>query len=310
MKEKFGLLLLAMMLSVSAPALATWTAPVPVTEVNIQPGEDWSPFLSFDGLSLYFSRVRTDDFYYGRIYEATRSEPTGPFTSVREISELNRSDTHVLAPWVSPDNLRMYYQTQESARWSLRMSERASVDDPWPTGTSIDELNSLGTLLQVPRLTPDELTIFFGARDMSGGEGGQDIWMATRTDRNSPFENVVNLREINTAAHEVSSFPSTDGLMLYFASDRNGDVQLFKASRESTSDPFGVAEHLSLFDLPGGHSNFPAISADGTALYFMGQSAGASTRDIYVSYIPEPATLLLLGLGAMVLRARKPRKTP
>lgn len=301
--------LLAAALGLSAPALATWTIPVPVAEINIDPGEDWSPFLSFDGLSLYFSRVAMPDSYYGRIYQATRDVPSGPFTSVKEISELNQAANHVLAPWVSPDNLRMYYHTEEATEWHIRVSERASVDSPWPQGVVLSELNALGNYIQVPRLTPDELTIFFNASDIPDRVGQHDIWMATRPEKNAPFGDMTNLALVNSAFHDVHPFVSPDGLELYFSSDRNGPFQLFRATRDSLGSLFGNVEHLSFFDVPGGHSNFPCLSSDGMVFYFMAQTGGRSTRDIYVSYIPEPATVVLLGLGAAMLWNKRSQGT-
>jgi len=304
--------LLLAILSLTGQVLGTWTTPVPLTEVNVTPGEDWTPFLSFDGLTLYTSRVRTSSFYHGRIYKATREQPSGPFTSVTEISELNRPDSHVLAPWVSPDNLRMYYYTEESSGWRLRFSERASVDDPWPQGTSIIELNEFARYNQTPKLTEDELTIFFGSYGpggVVGGSGSLDIWMATRPERNLPFSDIKNLEEINTEWSEISPSPTPDGLELYFTSNRNGAFQIFKASRESATDPFSNVEHLSFLDIPGGHSAHPFLSSDGTAIYFRGQPGPQSSRDIYVSYIPEPAAFALLGLGAVMLRIKRSRHT-
>jgi len=144
-----------------------WTEPVPLMEVNSELAKELTPFLSFDGLTLYFTRVRSDTFYYGRIFEATREQPYGPFTSVKEIDgTLNSSPGHVISPWVSPDNLRMYYYTESSARWELKVTERASDNSPWPIGTNISELNMLSKLHQTPRLTADELTIVFSSYNM------------------------------------------------------------------------------------------------------------------------------------------------
>ena len=266
-------------------SLAEWTEPVPVTEVNTE-YQEWTPFLSFDGLSLYFARVRTDISFYGRIYEATREKPYGPFTSVSEV--LSTSGQHVLTPWVSPDNLRMYYHAEipSQYQWLLKVSERASVNDPWPQGTDISELNQLGMLLQTPTLTADELIIFFASPDIPG-EGGYDIWMATRPDRNSPFDEVTNLTEINTYDNEGCPSISPDGLTLLFHSNRNGTYQIFRVTRQSLIEPFGNIEHLSALDTPDGLSVHPSISSDGSALHFMSQLGDdRSTRDIYVSYDP------------------------
>jgi hypothetical protein len=295
MKTK-TIFVVAVLLALCRPTLAEWTEPVPVTEVNTEYA-DWTPFLSFDGLTLYFARVRTDTFYYGRIFEATRQQPFGPFTSVNEV--LKSSYQHVFAPWVSPDNLRMYYFAQKDSPslWQLKFSERASVNDPWPQGTNISELNQLGKVYK-PALTADELIIVFNSYDIAGGQGGYDIWMATRPDRYSPFGAVRNLAEINTASNDGDPFISPDGLMLYFQSNRNGFGQLFRATRQSLSEPLGNVEHLSIFDTPGGHSGHPCISSDGSTLYFIRQIGDdKSTGDIYVSYwIVDPYDVAVTGI--------------
>ena len=265
-------------------SLAAWTEPVPVTEVNTE-YEEMPPFLSFDGLSLYFSRVRTDTFYHARIFEARRENAYGPFTSVNEV--LSSSYQHFFAPWVSPDNLRMYYfaQTINPILWQIKVSERASVNEPWPQGTDISELNALGRV-HAPTLTADELIIFFDSPDIPG-EGGYDIWMATRPNIGSPFDEVTNLTEINTTANDGGPYVTPDGLTLLFHSNRNGSYQIFRATRQSLSEPFGNVEHLPAFDTPGGLSCHPSLSSDSSALYFIRQFGDdRATRDIYVSYDP------------------------
>jgi len=262
-----------------------WTEPVPLAEVNSDLAEDWSPQLSPDGLTLYFARVRSDTSYYGRIFQARREVPFGPFTGVEEVAgDLNASDAHVVLPWVSPDGLRMYYCWQQYGRFQLKRSERESVEAPWPAGESLAELNELGTRLQTPRLTPDERVIFFDAQDIPGGRGGYDIWTASRPDRDAPFADVRNLEELNTEWGELAPWISTDGLTLLFQSDRNGELQLFVASRQSPFEAFGNVEHLSMFDTPGGKSLHPCLTQDGKGLYFARQQgADRSTLDIWFS---------------------------
>ncbi|MEJ2646840.1 MAG: hypothetical protein P8016_00365 [Sedimentisphaerales bacterium] len=270
----------------SVPVFSAWTEPVPLTSVNDPYGEDWSPFLSFDGLTLYFARVRNSTSYYGRICTATRNDVSGAFTFVQVLDcPLNNSPGHQLCPWVSCDNLRMYYHNETSGRYRLMLSERESINDPWPAGKSIEELNSLGNKLQAPALTLDELIMVFDAYDIPDGKGNYDLWIAARPDRNSSFTTYRNLSEVNTQFAELGPFLSPDGLELYFSSNRNGSSQLFKATRSSLNGYFGNLEALSQFDTPGMENAHPHPSYNGNEFYFRrAQTSDTSICDIYVSY--------------------------
>jgi hypothetical protein len=270
------------------PTPEPWSDPVPLAEVNLDWAEEWSPVLSADGLTLYFGRVRTVDEPLGRIFQATRQSalPWSRFTAAAEIpGALNQSADDVLCPWVSPDGLRIYYTFQSDSVFRLMVSERPADLKLWPAGTEIHELNQLDRRLHTCRLTADELTIFFAGPDIQRGWSDYDIWTATRPDRDAPFDDPVNLATINSASSDIHASPSSDGLILYFASSRRGRYQLFRSMRESREAPFGPPVHMALFDTPNGNSTFPYLAPDGTEFYFVRETAGGrSTRDIWVSY--------------------------
>ena len=271
-----------------SPTLATWTEPVPVVEINTD-YHDRAPFLSFDGLTLYFSRQDGPGWHYTRLYQATRTDPLAPFTSVKQISTLNYSRGHVDYAWVSPDNLRMYYyRTEPGSIRRIKFTKRSTIDEQWKPGFNISALYDLGDVSN-PSLTQDELTIVFTGRDISGGQGGYDLWMATRQNKNLPFTNIINLAEINSTELDAHPSISPDGLTLYFDSDRNGTSQLFKATRESLDAPFDNIEHLSFFDSPGSSLSYPSPANDETTLYFVRWPENGMT-DIYVSYSYEATT--------------------
>lgn len=273
---------------------AEWTTPVPVASgINTQFAE-WTPYLSYDGQSLYFTRGYTSDDFYFHVYEAKRSQPAGPFTSV---SKVYSPSYHAFGPWVSPDNLRMYYWHELPSDWRVEVSQRASVNDPWSEGTPIN----LGSVANpcAPSLSSDELTMVFNT---PSGPGGWDMYLATRPNINLPFDNIRSLTELNTAGADGRPFLSPDALSIYW----NNGEHILEATRSSLSDPFGNTQILSALDMPGRVNGHPAISSDGTAIYFTSSLSGQPS-DIYVSYnVPEPATLLLFGLGAvMFIRKRE-----
>ena len=300
MKNCVLLVVFLVLVAAVSPVSGGWSTPVPVPEVNTEFTEK-APFLSSDGKTLYFARQNTDTYYESRLFAAARSGTEGPFTQVTQAG--NFGPGHVESPWLSPDNLRLYYYRAEIGNdWRVKMSERASVNDPWLPGTDLSDLNDFGDICSFA-LSADERTVVFALLE-SPDYWHKDLWMATRPDRYSSFANLTHLAAVSAPGDDMSPNLSPDGLTLYFCSTRNdGAFQIFKSQRPSLSHPFGAAEHLSCFDTPDGNSTDPAFSSDGNTLYFTRRFWG-ETSDICVSYLPEPTTLLLLALGAAALRRR------
>ncbi len=273
----FSVVCLLVLMSVGT-ALGQWSDAEAVTEVNSS-YVDKSPFLSFDGLTLYFSRHSGPGWYYTRIYQATRPVVSSPFQTVAEISSLNYNGGHVDSPWVSPDNLRMYYfRTEPGSLSRIKLSTRSAVSAGWPDGSNIQELNVLGRLAS-PTLTSDELVIVFSGSSLPGGAGGHDLWTATRVSRSSPFGPAVNLTELNTVAADYHGSLSGDGLSLSFMSNRNGSFQIFQAERSALGQPFGNPVAMTEFEVPDAVLDYPFMTSDRSRLYFT-RDYGQG-RDIY-----------------------------
>jgi parallel beta-helix repeat protein len=258
-------------------AMAGWSASVPVTELNTQYIEG-TTFLSNDGLTLYFSRMDTNQFYYHRIYQGTRTTPSGPFTQISEISTLNNSSGHISSPWVSPDNLRMYYDTTQTGTWKIRYTSRTSVTSPWLPGTEVSQIDALGVVSSIS-LSSDECTALIATFNNSTWA----TYIATRPDRNSSFGNITPVAAMNNPA-SADPFLMPDGLSAYYGYN----AQLYRVTRATTKDVFGNATLIPGFD----HVRFATLSADGMTLYWAKEYYDPNNKlisDIYVShYIPEP----------------------
>jgi hypothetical protein len=241
---------------------------------------DKAAFLSFDGLTLYFSRDM--GWQYAHIYAAARETPDGLFGEPWEVSELNLANGHVDYPWVSPDNLRMYFYSTEGGWRRLKVSRRSSVTGWWRTPMAIPELNGLGEVAN-PSLTEDELTIVFSGLSLEKGRGSWDLWTASRPDRESLFSHVANLGAVNGASSDMHPYISPDGLTLYFASNRNGTFQIFTSTRLSLDSPFEPPEHIAALDTPDGESQYPRLSADGNT-FFYARWKKNEMADIYISH--------------------------
>lgn len=149
---------------------------------------------------------------------------------------------------------------------------------PWSTpselvtaSTSVDDYG--------PTLSADNLTIYF-----QSGAGPRDIYMASRASEADPFDPPVVVSALSSPAHEQGPTLSTDELTLYFGSDRTGSMRLYRSTRATTSDLFGSPSLVS--ELANEDCWGPALSADGSELFFTHQTTPTQYETWRATYTP------------------------
>jgi Tol biopolymer transport system component len=195
--------------------------------------DEGTPFLSFDGLSLYFFSTRPGPGAQGDrdIWLATRPALDAPFAEPAVLPGVNGPDLEHL-PRLSRDELSIVFvSSRESPNeatnlWIAQRPSRAAefsaaVEVPGINGNSREEGFSL---------SPDGLTLFFASNRVDLEQ--MDLFVATRPDAAASFGTPEPLAQLNSAADELDPQLSPDGLELFFASSREGGFQLFRTLRE------------------------------------------------------------------------------
>ena len=128
--------------------------------------------------------------------------------------------------------------------WVLR---RDSIHDDWGMP------ENLGHGVNSPKddchasISGDGLTLYFVSTQL-GGYIDPDIWMTTRSSRNDPWGDAVNMGpKINSNSWDISPWVSADGLEFYFCSSRSsgyGGLDIYLSKRSTTNDPWGRPENL------------------------------------------------------------------
>jgi hypothetical protein len=93
-------------------------------------------------------------------------------------------------------------------------------DGSFGPASIVDELSTPAND-QMPNVSRDGLEIVF-VSDRTGGEGGLDIWSATRASTSDPWSAPVPLASVNEAGSESRPSLSGDGRRLHFG--RGGDI--------------------------------------------------------------------------------------
>lgn len=252
-----------------AAPLCSWGpfgAPVPVTEVN-SPDTDWVPSISSDGLTLYLGSARPPSLAED-IWVARRAEVTSPFDAPTLLATAGvNTAANERSPALSADGLEFYFdRTAVGLLVARRSSPLADFDAP--TVLLGDGYGAAPSL--------DGLTLYY----TTGTETSERLAIAKRPDRASPFVFQRLITELNSMAADGWPSPSSDGLELYFESHRTGTPRIWVARRMREDAAFDPPQLVNVTVL-GGESD-PAISADGSLLYFATRTASRQ-YEIYVT---------------------------
>jgi len=128
-----------------------------------------------------------------------------------------------------------------------------------------------GTGDGTPHLSLDGRSLYFYSdRSTSGSE---DLFVATRADTNSPFDTVTELSSLNSPGLDHLPWISADERTIYFASDRAGSVDIWRATRGQASDAFAAPNAVDELNTTSDEGGI-AVSADQREVIFVSSRAG------------------------------------
>ena len=199
----------------------------PVPGMNTT-GDERGPRVTPDGLSL-FAYSRPSSTSPQHVMLATRSGTTLPFGGLQVIPKVDGT-TDDVDPYILQNGNVLYFTSNRAGNYGLYRSSKIGGAFSPPTLVSGVDLDT-GSLENSPVVTPDELTLFFSS-DRSGGAGGLDIYMTTRSTTADGFGEPVALTDLNTASIDTPTWISPDGCALYFSRAETGlGFQLYVATR-------------------------------------------------------------------------------
>ena len=229
---------------------------------------DFSPAYGRDDFGVIFFTSSREDAAGNKTHGATGQGYTDIFES--RLDKKSKWSTPVPVeginsefedgtPFFTSDYKEIYFTRCEAGKREkkgcLVMSSRRSGDS-WSEPKNLEILPD-SLVAAHPALSPDGQTLYF-VSDMTGGSGGKDIWMVTRTTAGGAWTKPENLGpDVNTSGNELFPYVRSNGT-LYFSSDGligMGGLDIFKAVRQpddswvvqnmkspinSSADDFGI----------------------------------------------------------------------
>ena len=132
--------------------------------------------------------------------------------------------------------------------WFLVSPIAAGHFSGWSAAENVGGVVNSAFNEQHPALSPDGLSLYF-VSDRPNGLGGYDIWVAHRDDRESVWEDPVDVEALNSPASEFAPAFAHGGHILFFGSERDGGCggrDLWVSFRRNTRDDFGWEPPVNL----------------------------------------------------------------
>jgi hypothetical protein len=177
----------------------------------------------------------------------------------------------------SADGLTMYLSSDDRPgtilNWDIWVSTRDTTDDEWITPVNLGPTVNSWWLESDGSISSDGLQLYFTAwEDRPGGYGLQDLWVTSRATPDDPWNEPVNLGStINGSFRDFGPSISSDGLELYFASNRPGgygSYDIWVSTRTTTNDPWTEPTNLGPVVNSSAGETYPFLSDDGRLLLF------------------------------------------
>jgi hypothetical protein len=123
---------------------------------------------------------------------------------------------------LSSNELELYFKRVDGNDTNLYVMTRASTTSAWGAPTALGVLNTSGNDEESPRLSPDDLKLYFGR---SG-----DVYVSTRAAVGQPWGSPSPVGVLNTGANEKWAFVCSDGYTIVSRSTANNGQDLFEGT--------------------------------------------------------------------------------
>ena len=294
----FGLLIAALVLTTIvgtsswAQKYSEWSTPENLGTVVNTTGFDGCPFLTREGLDLLFmSNIGSSA---QNLYVTHRDSIDSPWGVPESLGpDINTAAFAEGCPMLTISGRYLYFFSNrpggcgDADLWVTRRANKKNFTE-WDVPENLGcVVNSAGPEFS-PSLFEDEdgtLYLYFSSGLRVGGLGFGDVWVSKQVD--GVFTAPEPVTELNSSSNDIRpKIRARDGLEIFYDSNRPGSVSadIYTSTRECVLCPWEAPMKVgaaSSSGLDGG----PAVSFDGTELYFMsdrtdlGSSGG---QDLYV----------------------------
>ena len=190
---------------------------------------DYSPELSADGLTLYFSSSRPGGFGAADLYITTRESTDDPWEPPQNLGPAVNSAYFDGQPSISANGKTLYWDSSRPdgfGDFDIWMATRAAVSEAFGAAVNVgSEVNTPGPEFG-PAISQNERQLFFSS-GRPGNIGQIDIWVVERSKNGndvSPWGTPINVETLNSPFFQAMPTFRANGKEVCFMSFRPGGL--------------------------------------------------------------------------------------
>jgi len=240
--------------------------------------------ISADALSLFFTSDRAGGSGGYDLWVTTRATTEAEWGPPANLGSTVNSAANETGPSISSDSLALYFaegpwftsvpRPDGLGSSDLWVTKRATPDGVFGEPVNLGPVVNSSAYEGCPSISSNGLALYFFS-DREGGSGGCDLWVTTRPSKDTDWTEPVNLgTTINSSALEAEPSISSDGLVLFFVSNRSGSCDLWATTRPTTDAAW--CEPVNLGPVLNSSAAVDDTPADGSMLYFGSTQSGGS----------------------------------
>jgi hypothetical protein len=281
------------------PVYGPWGAPVNLGSVVNSAYNDQHPSISKDGLSLYFVSNRPGGFGGNDIWVTQHATVDDAWRPPRNLGPSINTSRNDFAPDLTIDGHHLYMNSDRPGGCGgsdLYVARRRDKDDDFGWTPPVNLGCTVNTIYDEagPTFFEDDATgvqtLYLTSFNRPGGLGDFDIYVSTRTSDDEAWGPGVDVTELNGPYRDTRTAIRRDGLEMFISSDATGrpdgvgGQDLWVSTRATTADAWSAPVNLGPTVNSIYFDGAPALSFDGTTLYFFSaRPGGFGANDLYVT---------------------------
>lgn len=235
------------------------------------PAFDGSPTVSPGETELFFTSERKG---FVDLFVSTRANRESAWTEPVNLGPpIDDPTAGEFSLRLSSDGNTLYFASTRRGGFGkadIYVATRASRQQPWGAASNLGPQINTDAFEAFATPSPDGNVLYFNRSTLFDSQDS-DIWVTSRTGPAGEWTEPQRApAPINSDRAEFSPTFAADGLTMYFASERDGNVEVWVSRRGDPSQAWGNPEKLGPeVNAPGSMTLAPFVSSDQRSLYVM-----------------------------------------